>query len=370
MLTRLEIENFRAFSRMKLEGLSRVNLLVGKNGCGKSTVLEALSVLAGNGAPMRVLLAMTQRDGDWIQDGDERFRRSRDVTQLFHGADQEGDAHAVLKGDLRPSGRVDLRLVTASTDALRAGSLEGRPLLWRPAPESPAFASRRRVLLCEGAPDLPLVALELVKNRVSAEQFIDDEANNRPRTGCGILPCSGIQDRIQGQAYSMIVATEAEDRVAEVLRILRPDLERLVWIPPGGDALPAGFYAKLSGSKERLPLSRFGEGLRRLLGIALELCRGGMDLLLIDEIDTGLHHSVLEQLWRALVLLARELNVQIFATTHSGDCVRSLAWLVEDQPELGPEVSLHRLDPAMDTSVRYGADELALAARHHVEVRG
>ena len=93
-------------------------------------------------------------------------------------------------------------------------------------------------------------------------------------------------------------------------------------------------------------------------------------ILLIDEIDTGLHYSLIEQLWGALIELSRQLDVQIFATTHSSDCIRALAWLVEDRPDLAPDVSLHRIEPGLPTSVRYGAEDIALAAKHHVEVRG
>ena len=47
VLASVRIQNFRAFSDFKVEGLARLNLLIGRNGSGKTTLLEALFLLLG-----------------------------------------------------------------------------------------------------------------------------------------------------------------------------------------------------------------------------------------------------------------------------------------------------------------------------------
>jgi hypothetical protein len=77
----------------------------------------------------------------------------------------------------------------------------------------------------------------------------------------------------------------------------------------------------------------------------------------------------MENMWRLVVATAKRLDVQVFATTHSLDCVRALAWI---RTKLGPDqsqVTLHRLERDLDRPVSYSMDEIELAARTHAEVR-
>ncbi len=62
-------------------------------------------------------------------------------------------------------------------------------------------------------------------------------------------------------------------------------------------------------------------------------------------------------------------NVQIFASTHSLDCVRGLAWLCENEIELRNEVSLQKIDVNLDEAVALDADKIVIAAEQGIEVR-
>ena len=72
-------------------------------------------------------------------------------------------------------------------------------------------------------------------------------------------------------------------------------------------------------------------------------------------------------MWRVLIATAERLDVQVFATTHSLDCVRSLAWLAYSEPELCKSVRMHRVDSERSKSVVYSPDEISVAAEQHVE---
>ena len=98
-------------------------------------------------------------------------------------------------------------------------------------------------------------------------------------------------------------------------------------------------------------------------------CTGGGAPLLIDEIDTGLHYSIMGDLWEMVVEMARRNNVQVFATTHSLDCVRGLAWLCEHHPDLGDDVSLQTIDPDLEESVASDARGIRIAVEQDIEVR-
>lgn len=112
-----------------------------------------------------------------------------------------------------------------------------------------------------------------------------------------------------------------------------------------------------------------GEGMSRIFGIALALVNAKDGMLLIDEVDTGLHYSVLPDLWKLIFEVAHRLNVQVFATTHSKDCLEAFQQAAEDTTE--EEGMLIRLEHRDGDVVPVMFDErkLNIAAREQIEVR-
>ncbi len=112
-----------------------------------------------------------------------------------------------------------------------------------------------------------------------------------------------------------------------------------------------------------------GEGMNRMLGIALALVNAKDGMLLIDEVDTGLHYSVLPDLWKLIFEVAHRLNVQVFATSHSKDCVEAFQQAADNNKD--EEGILVRLEVQDGEVVPVTFDErmLNIATREHIEVR-
>jgi AAA15 family ATPase/GTPase len=117
-----------------------------------------------------------------------------------------------------------------------------------------------------------------------------------------------------------------------------------------------------------------GDGMRRILTLAITeiVAEGGV--LLVDEIDTGLYYRAQTNLWRLLIQTAQRLNVQIFATTHSWDCVKSFQQASEEVSEL--EIFLFSLGRSMRVrdkgrviASEYNKDELRTVTQAESEVR-
>ncbi len=109
--------------------------------------------------------------------------------------------------------------------------------------------------------------------------------------------------------------------------------------------------------------------MRRLLALSLSLSDCTDSMLLVDEIDTGLHWTIMEDLWRLVIGAAQGRNVQVFATTHSYDCVKGLASLLESEPGLAGEVSLQKLERRLEEAVALDGQELASAIDLDIEIR-
>jgi hypothetical protein len=174
---------------------------------------------------------------------------------------------------------------------------------------------------------------------------------------------------------SMWDKVNIEGRQTEIItamQILEPSLKDLFFLTSdksARDGSQSGILAAFEGHPKRVPLGSYGEGMRRLLALALALACAHGDVLLVDEIDTGLHYSVMGDLWRMVVESARRNDVQVFATTHSLDCVRGLAWLCEYHPDLGEDVSLQTIDPDLEESVASDARGIRIAVEQDIEVR-
>jgi AAA15 family ATPase/GTPase len=127
----------------------------------------------------------------------------------------------------------------------------------------------------------------------------------------------------------------------------------------------------LTGVKEAVPLSTLGEGTSRALWIGSALVNSETGVLLIDEIENGLHYSVQPEMWQMIFETARELDVQVFATTHSHDCVQAFQQVSSEHEEEGMLISLRRKrsDPEDIVAVPIEEDELEYAVETHTDVR-
>ncbi len=138
--------------------------------------------------------------------------------------------------------------------------------------------------------------------------------------------------------------------------------------PSYGAQARGGFIIKRKGWEHPVPIGSMGDGMWRMLAMAIAIsqCKGGV--LLVDEIDTGLHYTVMSQMWSLIYNTARELDVQVFATTHSYDCVYSLAQICSNG-DAKHSVTVQRIEPGKHRSVPYDEDEITVAASRDIEVR-
>lgn len=112
--------------------------------------------------------------------------------------------------------------------------------------------------------------------------------------------------------------------------------------------------------------------MNRLLGILLALLNARDGFLLIDEIEIGLHYTVQVEMWKLILAMAHRLNVQVFATTHSRDCIEAFQHATSASTAAhGQLIRLQRRrsDPAQIEAVMYSATMLEAATREEIEVR-
>lgn len=373
VLNSLEIRGFRAFDYLQIDHLGRVNLIVGKNNVGKSCLLEALRLYAHRGAPQTLLRTLDARDelGE-IREGDSVESYIRALGHLFYGwriFKEYGRTDEFIISPLK-SKHSKLVISTAWYYPEQNG---GRNILRHIDPRQP--------LLIDIEPEDTLPGLDIK----FGEENLLSVPLNRFFTGipysllrgslqidevpCRFISSDGLSHRNLAAIWDEIALQPEESDVLNGLDILSPDIERLNLLGHGerrNERIP---MVRIKEAPMPIPLRSLGEGMNRLFGILLALANAKHGLLLIDEVDSGLHYTVHKDLWRLIFQIAQRLDVQVFATTHSWDCI---AGFQQSAQELSQETGmLIRLENRQEhiVPVVFDEDRLAIATRQDIEVR-
>ena len=170
--------------------------------------------------------------------------------------------------------------------------------------------------------------------------------------------------------WDRIQLTADETLVLQALRFVDDSIEHIRSFGAGSIYGPrGGFIVKRKGEATPFPLGSLGDGAWRMLTLAIVLtqCAGGM--LFIDEVDTGLHYTVMADMWHMIHAAAKQFDVQVFASTHSYDCVQSLSAICQAHEGIGAEVSLQRIEVSKPMSIPFSEAEIKIAAERNIEIR-
>ncbi|MDJ0837057.1 MAG: AAA family ATPase [Acidobacteriota bacterium] len=367
MLDSLYVRNFRLFEELSIERVGRVNLIVGLNGSGKSCLLEAL-FFYGNKADRSALYQLIEARGeDW---------------EL-----QKTDENEVLPSEAHPfrSFFPNYRFPSSpdSGPSISIGPLNDEH-------RRVTFSRVRRVqknLFEETDEDLFLgthIGDELIQEINLAEELMPRTLMRRD-----YLRRSEYFSSHAGQTKVRLVSTHPSplwkympywDRISlnpklreqffEALRLVEPNLSEVVMV---GRERRIRAMVLYKDNDIKVPLAGLGDGMNHLFRIVLALANAAGGMLLIDEFENGLHYSVQNEVWNMIFKIARELNVQVFATTHSWDCIEAF----QQAPGANDaDAMLFRLGRSRRKSIEgkiivtaYNHEDLSLSTKSDLDVR-
>ena len=382
-LPSLTIKGFRGFKEMHLPELGRVTLLTGKSGAGKSTVLEAVQIYASAG-DFSVITNILDNRGDSFIIADEvgDMVDVPDHGSLFFGYNEPkmGDAIEIgcpkakntLKVGISNFESEDLKDVPSSLlSILEEGSLclivfsgHNRRIV-----EKYPFFHLKKINIFQQKDlfsDIPRGYRKRFLGR--SLRFRKEWYHKAPRIFYESLgPGLPTEEKIASW-YESIQLTPNEDRVLEILRLIKPNIEKLA--PQGGSKFNGvRMMAKVENVDSPVPLKGMGEGIMHLLGLVVALVSSKDGIILIDEIENGIHYRLFPQLWEFVMRTAQENNVQVIAATHSWDCFKGfarVAWEMEDIK--GQVIRIDRKE-GETWAVPYSEEEAFIAAKSDIEVR-
>ena len=365
--------------------LGRVNLIVGKNNCGKSTVLEALRVYAGRANPNLLQSVLLEHDEflstsriDGIEEDETSWLA---VKHLFPGRE-------FPREDNKP-----IEILSDSKTLLRIEHLFYYVRIEEEQDEDGGMLQRRTRELVNKSDssisrDQPLrstVRVNFGETSSRSEWLdLDEEAPRRyssrpyrtwriseelPPVRCSHIPTQFVPPEVLADLWDATTLSPNEAVVLQALKIIEPEVQGLAFVkdpnalprtPRSRDARVA--IVKLKSKDMPIALNSMGDGMLRILQLILAVFPARDGMLLIDEFENGLHYSVQEEVWRMIFMLAKELNIQVFATTHSWDCIESFAKIALESQDDGVlfKMSASRLTSDKGKIIATVYDESAL----------
>lgn len=341
----LEINNFRGFDHLKVEDFSKVNLFLGGNNVGKTSVLEAIFLLTGMSNPAmppRVNAIRNLKD-----------KKPDDLKFLFHNMNL--DVSPVVK-------------MAVSSGGSREMTLEP---LYKKEDDLSLSSTRVTTSLLGAKSIFKMTEAGHTKEYSTSIHWIGDEVKQSS--------ASSYQESVKArfiksykkdveslkELYGNLVKRKKESFVLDNLKKFD---QRILSM----QALPDGIYFDMEGVDELLPLEMLGDGLKRFLLILCSIAVDTSNVILIDELENGIHYSALPLLWRNVLRLAEENNTQIFISTHSYDTLKSLCEVLDTQNEYRNSAHVYSLARTLKKGYQayeYQYESLKASLENHYELR-
>ncbi len=377
MLDSFLVRNFRLFEDLRIDRLGLVNLFVGKNNSGKSCLLEAFQLYAGNATLDVILDIISAHDGNWEAEiepeADAAPQRSgRPLKGLFRGFHlPDPGTPGIEVGPLGDSNqRIVLQVETYQT-VQEVGVIKRVQV--SPSELSDLVNVEFWLVAREGTRGALLAPIGILEDLryVRPPALVGRAAGGREfKYPFHSIPALSLTDRQVASLWDKVHLTDLENEVIAGLQLIHPKISGVAFL--GGETQTNGrrvAVVRLSDSSERYPLKSMGDGLSRVLQMILALVSAKDGILLVDEFENGLHWTVQPKIWQLVFRLAKRLNVQVFATTHSQDCVKAFSSVWQDDEDAA---TFHRLDRDARNGVKvttYDRSMLSDSVETEVEVR-
>ena len=363
----LVIKGFRGIEDLTVSRLGRVNLISGRNGVGKTSLLDAVRVYAAQGQ-YRVLseILRTREELNQTIDDDGSETLAPDLECLFHGR-RPSSENQISIGPTKEELQLSMSIGFLRQNGITQGNMftqEGR------------FEEDIRALIVKfqhKTREIPISRHSSIRN---LRLLTREENELSTGTLCESIGPSILDNANIARFWDRVALTDDEIRAVQALNLMFSDMVERVAIV-GDDRLRRPLFGgrrvvvRLKNEESPVPLKSLGDGAVRLFSVALALANSKDGFLLIDEVENGIHYSLQFDFWKMVMKAAHENNVQVFATTHSWDCVRGFARAALETEEVeGHLVRLYRHRKSGQVrAVEYSERDLKIAAEQGIEVR-
>jgi len=302
-IKQIQIKNFRCFDYLNVEHLKRVNLIGGDNNVGKSAFLEALEIFASAIDPVSCAISLR----------DNINRRQHLYSQNFN----EFDIVTYEKNNLCiQSDKSNVSLEIKGIDQTMLTNITDDENIF----DDNLFIE---IIVNSKSKTLPYNKFIDIINR--KDQTFGHASNHATKNINFITPAN-LDERHLSELYGKIVDLGLIAEINSFLNTFDPRIESLLIRPTEQFST---FKLKLKDKNVPVLLSSMGGGLNRYIAIVCSIWKSRDGQLYIDEIENGIHYTKYDKMWEILFDTAIQANCQIFAVTHSKECIESFSRVAE-----------------------------------------
>lgn len=396
-LPSLQIKGFRGLRELTIPNLGRVTLLAGKNGVGKTTILEAVKLWAKRGKSDSVVQVLSEREELLsereeyrlaIDDDDSTAATSTIAPLFFRRNPTSGSKIEIGPADESNLHKLTIKIVNGGDSLPKELKVN-----WNYTRDMGAnltcttFGNRNAYSIWHGQRFIGrTIPRERYFNESPYAQYFEDYRDSELEVNRGKLTnsaepttvvCISLGPEVWESStiakyWERYALTDHEVRATRAINIaIEENVERLASVHDriSYESTSSGIIARLNKDNPRVPLKSLGEGAMRLLCVALALSSSKNGFLLIDEAENGIHHTIHEDLWKMIMEVAIESNVQVIATTHSFDCIAGFARAAIANNDI--DGVLVRIEQDTDRTRAVSFDDVGLRSieKHKFEVR-
>ena len=349
----IEINNFRGIDHLKIDDFSRVNIFLGQNSSGKSSVLECLLLLMGMSNPdlPQTINSIRSRS----------YSSFTDLFYLFHNYDWKEVPRIAAEMNDGSKRDLELYMTFVFDEKSQPDSQNGHI----PTSETKTFLNTLKLFFNVESgqqkesyvSSITVNQQGLISDKKLAEGYL--EKNSAAFLSSDLAAGNTANDLVE------LAKRKRKDIVTEQLKIF--DSRITTW-----EILNSVAYIGLEGIDQLLAVNMQGDGLRRYLNIVAASANPINNILLIDEIENGLHYSAYKKLWEAIFALAVSTNKQVFVTTQSKETLQKLNQMLEEHPEYRNEMRLYTLENTLKKgyqAYKYTYEGLCGACKNNIEIR-
>ena len=352
----IKIKHFRGIKSLEIDKLARVNLFVGKNNCGKTSLLESVLFLTGMGNPhLAVTIGQSRgippkESSDW-----ENYFHARDHTQGMEFSTTQRKGERQLKVSPLLGNSIELSMERLQNMDREQGSRSigtGEDLV--------GFDYEFSVVDTDGKKSNHQARVHGANLNF---KHVPDENYKESLIGRYLVP-SGYDSPL----VDKMLNAKRKELLLRTLRFIDPKIQD---IRTGADGL---IYVDI-GLDSFIPINLLGGGTVRILGILSSIDGLREGIIAIDEIENGLHVSTMKEMWKMILEHSAVCGTQVFATTHDEDVIQSLTEVLnaEECPDDWQKETtcfhMQKHDSGEVRAFRYPYDSLQKLKNSNIDIR-
>ena len=295
MIKNLYIENFRGFDKLKIDNIKKINFLVGKNNCGKTSVLESISLM----------ISILNINTSYYINGIRRIKENpEELKNLFHNFNYENIIKFNYTLDTNNNYNLSISPIMKKDKLFFNDiiSLEYNfSIFYKDNKEKQNFK-------------YSLENINEIENKILRY--------NHNIKGAYISTYTDYKNLVN---YLIeILKNKNEEQLLEMISFFNKNIKAI-------NILKNDIYINIDGINELVLLNLMGDGLKKYLSIILPIVANIYNTILVDEIENGLHHKTIKHLLKSILNLSKNNDIQMFFTTHSYEVLKFLSEIVNDE---------------------------------------